>query len=66
MLKCYFYFMCIKLYLFIYILYYKYRYNTLRIKTHRIELKMIIKEIENIENLINNSQELVTWQSEGK
>lgn len=58
--------MCIKLYLFIYILYYKYRYNTLRIKTHRIELKMIIKEIENIENLINNSQELVTWQSEGK
>lgn len=43
-----------------------FRYNTLRIKTHRTELQLIIQEVEGIDNLINDAQKSVTWKSEGK
>lgn len=42
------------------------RYNTLRTKTHRTEFQLIVKEVENIDNLINDAQKSVTWKSEGK
>lgn len=42
-----------------------YRYNTLRTKTHSTEFQLIIKEIENIDNHINDAQKCVTWKLEG-
>lgn len=43
-----------------------YRYNTLRTKTHQTEFQLIIKEVEEIDNLINYAQNFITWKSEGK
>lgn len=42
-----------------------FRYNTLRTKTHHTEFRLINREIENIDNLINDAQESITWKSEG-
>lgn len=42
-----------------------YRYNTLRAGAHPTELQLIIKEIENIDNFIEDAQKFVTWKSEG-
>ncbi|XP_025202252.1 dynein beta chain, ciliary-like, partial [Melanaphis sacchari] len=39
-------------------------YNTLRTETHPTELQLIIQEIENIDNLIEDAQKFVTWNSE--
>lgn len=38
----------------------------MRTKTHSTELQLILKEVEDIDYLINDAQELVTWQSEGR
>lgn len=38
----------------------------LRTETHPTELQLIIQEIENIDNLIEDAQKFVTWNSEGK
>jgi len=37
----------------------------LRTETHPTELQLIIQEIENIDNLIEDAQKFVTWNSEG-
>ncbi|XP_022163545.1 dynein heavy chain 17, axonemal-like [Myzus persicae] len=39
-------------------------YNMLRTETHPTELQLIIQEIENIENLIDDAQKNVTWNTE--
>ncbi|VVC32244.1 Hypothetical protein CINCED_3A002285 [Cinara cedri] len=39
-------------------------YNTLRTKTHHTEFQLIIEEVKNIDKLINDAQESVTWKSE--
>jgi len=38
----------------------------LRTETHPTELQLIIKEIEDIDKLIDDAQQYVTWNSEGK
>jgi len=38
----------------------------LRTETHPTELQLIIQEIENIDQLIDDAQKFVTWNSEGK
>lgn len=37
----------------------------LRTKTHTSEFQLIVKEIDNIDILINEAQMFVTWDSEG-
>ncbi|XP_022182919.1 dynein heavy chain 9, axonemal-like [Myzus persicae] len=39
-------------------------YNMLRTETHPTELQLIIQEIENIDNLIDDAQKYVTWNTE--
>lgn len=38
----------------------------LRTETHPTELQLIIQEIENIDKLIDDAQNYVTWNSEGE
>lgn len=38
----------------------------LRIDTHPTELQLIIQEIEGIDNLIDDAQKFVTWNTQGK
>lgn len=42
-----------------------FRYNVLRTETHPLEFQLIVKELDNIDRLINEAQMFVTWNSEG-